>query len=110
MLDISKKVEKKQETLTNFFNNCTMSRILDLLIDNPNSPIFTQDFLQFSDVSQRSLYNNLRTLIGMDIVIEIEIGKKKFYKLNTKNPQAKHISKLRDILNIDNDNTKEEEN
>lgn len=98
LLKISKKTKRKQQILTEFFNKCTMSRILDLLLDNPDKPIFTADFLQRGDISQKSLQINLRKLILMDVVIEIEIGKKKFYKWNSNNVQAKHISKLRDIL------------
>lgn len=89
---------KKHDILTEFFGKSVMSRILDLFLDNQDIAIFTPDFLANSDISRKSFYTNLRILVDYDIVIEITIGKKKFYKWNTKNPQAKHISKLRDIL------------
>lgn len=106
MFKVSKKARKKDYTLTVFFNNSSMSKILDLFLDNPDLAIFTPDFMEKADVSRKSLYNHIRMLMSFDIIIEIEIGKKKFYKWNTDNQQAKHISKLRDILNNDNVSSK----
>ena len=98
IFDMSINTVKKHNTLTIFFNNSIMSKILDLFLDNQDIAIFTRDFIEKGVISQKSFYNHLRILLSFDIVIEIEIGKKKFYKWNEKNPQANQISKLRDML------------
>lgn len=102
MFGKSKNIKNNNKILSNFFGNSVMGRILDLLLDNPNLAIFTPDFTEKSDISRKSLYSNMVILTSLGIVIEIDIGKKKFYKWNKDNPQAKHISKLRNILDIDN--------
>lgn len=101
MFKDSKNVKKKEETITMFFGNCVMGKILDLLLDNPKTAISLNDLVDKSDISRKSLYSNMLILTSTKIVIEMDVGKKKFYLLNEKNPITKHISKLRDMLNID---------
>lgn len=101
MFKDSKNAKKNNETITMFFGNCVMGKILDLLLDNPKTAISLSDLVDKIDISRKSLYSNMLILTSSRIVTEIEVKKQKFYLLNTKNPITKHISKLRDMLNID---------
>jgi hypothetical protein len=99
MFKISEKAVKKSTVLADFFGKSVMGRMIDLLADNQDKAIFTPDLLEKGDISSKWFYVNIPTLIKREIVIEIKIGNRNFYKWNSTNPQAKHISKLRDILN-----------
>lgn len=102
LLDASKSIESENNVFTFLFNNSVMAKILDLLFDNPKIPIYTSDFAEKTDISRKSLYSNLLILTTFGIVEEITVGKRKFYVLNPKNPITKHISKLIDIIHIEN--------
>jgi hypothetical protein len=99
MFKISKKAVKKSSVLSDFFGRCVMGRMIDLLADNEDKAIFTPDLLENADISMKWFYVNMPILVKREIVIEIKIGNRNFYRWNSNNPQAKHISKLRDILN-----------
>ena len=54
----SKKVKNTNKTLTKFFNNTSMARILDIFLDNPDTAISLKDFLRLG-ISRKSIFNNI---------------------------------------------------
>lgn len=93
----SKKVKNKNKTLTKFFNNTSMARILDIFLDNPDTFIGLSDFVRLG-ISRKSLENNIPNLLERNMILESYISPFKFYIWNVENNQAKHLAKLRDIL------------
>lgn len=102
MVEASSKIKSENNVFTFFFNNAVMAKILDLLLNNPKTPIHTDHFIEKTDISRKSLYSNLLILTHFGIVEEIWSKNNKFFLLNTKNPITKHISKLIDIVSIEN--------
>jgi hypothetical protein len=88
--------------LSMFFNNSSMSRILDVLLDNPNLKINIEEVLYKAGLSRKSIQVNVPLLLENDIIIENKVMYYKFYQLNQNNPLVKQITQFRDILSVNN--------
>lgn len=97
LFEKSKKAKNTNHTLANFFNNTSMARILDIYLDNKDIWISLSDLVRLG-ISRKSIENNIPLLMEKGILKEDFISPFKFYIWNNKNPQAKHLEKLRDIL------------
>jgi hypothetical protein len=93
----SKKVKNTNKTLSKFFNNTSMARILDIFLDNPNTAIGLSDFVRLG-ISRKSLENNIPNLLELGVIEETYISPFKFYTWVSDNSQAKHLEDLRDIV------------
>jgi len=93
----SKKVKNTNKTLTKFFNNTSMARILDIFLDNPDTAISLKDFLRLG-ISRKSIFNYIPILLEKGLIEESYIPPFKFYTWVRDNNQAKHLEDLRDIL------------
>lgn len=102
----SENSENPEHVFVYFFDNASMARVLDMFAKNPDVSIFTQDFLQKADISEKALLKNMKILVNMGIVTENWIGRHKFYKWEKTNPSAKHIMKLYDIISHNAKNKK----
>lgn len=98
MLAESKDISNLNHILADFWNNTSMSRVLDILIENKDIWINIGDMLVVGDLSRKSVR------VNTDILLEKGIIEKKiekyytFFKWNKDNEQAKHLEKLRNIL------------
>jgi hypothetical protein len=88
--------------LSMFFNNSSMSRILDVLLDNTNLKINIEEVLYKAGLSRKSIQVNVPLLLENDIIIENKVMYYKFYQLNQNNPLVKQITQFRDILSVNN--------
>jgi hypothetical protein len=88
--------------LSMFFNNSSMSRILDVLLDNPNLKINIEEVLYKAGLSRKSIQVNVPLLLENNIIIEEHLKYYKFYQLNQNNPLVKQITQFRDILSVNN--------
>lgn len=82
-----------------FFDKASMARVLDMFLANPDSYIFTKDFLKKADISEKAFLKNIKILEAFGLVTDKWIGRCKFYKWEKTNPSAKPIMKLYDIIN-----------
>lgn len=99
ILSQSKKITNRNRKVSKFFNNCSMGRVLDVFISNPNIPIYTDDIRRVADnLSRQALYDNIPKLVEKGLVTEEFIGQHKFFTYHGENKLAKHLEKLRDML------------
>ena|SRR5688572_30457380 len=102
MLGDSENITNPNKILSEFLNNTSMARILDIFLDNPTTAICTLDLLRVGDLSRKSLETNIPVLIEKGMLSKETVGKYRFFTWNPMTIQAKHLAKLRDILNIEN--------
>ncbi len=88
--------------LSLFFNNSSMSRMLDVLLNNPELKMTIEDILYKAGLSRKAIQVNMGLLTENNIIIETKIKYYKFYELNRKNSLVKEITKFRDILLVNN--------
>jgi len=98
----SKQITNENKKLSLFFNNSSMSKILDVLLNNPDSNINIVDALYKAGLSRKAIQVNVGLLLENNIITEQHIRYYKFYKLNKKNPLVKQITQFRDILLVNN--------
>jgi hypothetical protein len=98
LLADSSNLLNKNHALTDFFNNSSMAKILDVFLDNPDLKITIEDVLDVTKLSRKSVWLNFPKLVNSTILLEEQHKHHKFYVLNGKNPQVKQISQFRDIL------------
>jgi hypothetical protein len=98
----SKKITNENKKLSLFFNNSSMGKILDVLLNNPNSTINIMDALYKAGLSRKAIQVNVGLLLENNIITEEHIRYYKFYKLNKKNSLVKQITQFRDILLVNN--------
>ena len=79
-----------------------MSKILDVLLNNPDSNINIVDALYKAGLSRKAIQVNVGLLLENNIITEQHIRYYKFYKLNKKNPLVKQITQFRNILSVNN--------
>ena len=98
----SQNIVNSNNKLTLFFNNSSMSKLLDIFLDNPHIMIYTIDLLNKTGLSRKAIQVNIPLLMENDIISEEKYAKYKFYKLNTNNSLVKQISQFRSILLVNN--------
>jgi hypothetical protein len=98
LLADSSNLLNKNHALTDFFNNSSMAKIIDVFLDNPGLKITIEDVLDVTKLSRKSVWLNFPKLVNSTILLEEQYKRHKFYLLNGKNPQVKQISQFRDIL------------
>jgi hypothetical protein len=96
----SQDITNDNKQLSLFFNNSSMSKILDVFLNNPGVKITTYDLLTTSGLSNKAIFVNIPKLLKSGMVLEEYIEHRKLYLLNTKNQQAKQISQFRDTLSV----------
>lgn len=96
----SQDITNDNKQLSLFFNNSSMSKILDVFLNNPGVKITTYDLLNTSGLSNKAIFVNIPKLLKSGMVLEEYIEHRKLYVLNTKNQQAKQISQFRDTLSV----------
>lgn len=102
LLTDSDKIINENKKLSLFFNNTSMAKILDVLLDNPDIKINIMNVLYKAGLSRKAIQVNMGLLLENNIVTEEKIGLYKFYTLNKDNPLVKQISQFRDILLVNN--------
>jgi hypothetical protein len=98
----SQNITSYNNKLTLFFNNSSMSKLLDIFLDNPHTEIYTIDLLNKTGLSRKAIQVNIPLLMENDIISEEKYSKFKFYKLNSNNSLVKQISQFRNILLVNN--------
>ena len=88
--------------MSKFFNNSSMSRLLDVFLDNPSLKMNIMDVLAVSGLSRKAIQVNIPLLLENNMIIEEQCKTYKFYILNTKNSLVKQISQFRNILLVNN--------
>jgi hypothetical protein len=88
--------------MSKFFNNSSMSRLLDVFLDNPNLKMNIMNVLDVAGLSRKAIQVNIPLLLENDMIIEEQYKIYKFYKLNTNNSLVKQISQFRNILLVNN--------
>lgn len=97
LFDSDKAIHKNHQ-MSEFFNNTSMARLLDIFLNNPNLKINIEDALNKTSLSQKSKWVNFPKLVKLGIITEERYKHHKFYQLNSDNEQVKQISQFRDIL------------
>lgn len=98
----SDKITNENKKLSLFFNNSSMAKMLDVLLDNPSTKINIMNVLYKAGLSRKAIQVNVGLLLENNIVIEEKIGLYKFYTLNKKNSLVKQITQFRNILLVNN--------
>jgi DNA-binding transcriptional ArsR family regulator len=88
--------------LSLFFNNSSMARMLDVLLNNPDLKMTIEDILYKAGLSRKAIQVNMPLLTENNLLIEEIYRPYKFYRLNKKNSLVKQITKFRDILLVNN--------
>jgi hypothetical protein len=96
------KAVNDDKRLSMFFNNSSMSRMLDVLLNNPDLKMTIEDILYKAGLSRKAVQVNVPLLFENNIIIEEHLKYYKFYQLNQDNPLVKQISQFRDILLVNN--------
>jgi hypothetical protein len=99
----------KNHQMSEFFNNTSMARLLDIFLSNPNLKINIDDALNKTSLSQKSKWVNFPKLVKLGIITEERYKHHKFYQLNSDNEQVKQISQFRDILTHNNASTDQQQ-
>jgi len=98
----SQNIVNSNNKLTLFFNNSSMSKLLDIFLDNPDIKIYTVDLLYKTGLSRKAIQVNIPLLMENNIISEEKYAKFKFYQLNTNNSLVKQISQFRNIVLVNN--------
>ena len=96
------KAVNDNKKLSLFFNNTSMARILDVLLDNPDLRISIEDVLYKAGLSRKAIQVNVPLLLENNIIIETKALYYRFYQINKKNPLVKQITQFRNILSVNN--------
>ncbi len=96
------KAVNNNKKLSLFFNNTSMARILDVLLDNPDLRISIEDVLYKAGLSRKAIQVNVPLLLENNIIIETKALYYRFYQINKKNPLVKQITQFRNILSVNN--------
>jgi len=95
----SKNIRNDNRKMAKFFNNSSMGRVLDVFMNNPDKPIYTDHIRLAADgLSRQSLYDNIPKLMEKGVITEEFKGQLKFFTYHSDNKLAKHLEKLRDML------------
>lgn len=98
----SDKITNSDKRLSLFFNNSSMSRLLDVFLDNPDTFMNIEDVLKVAGLSRKAIQVNMPLLYENNILNEEIHRPYKFYKLNDKSYLVKQITQFRDILLVNN--------
>jgi hypothetical protein len=98
MLKESSKITNKNHTLSEFWNNTSMARVLDIFLENKDIWINVGDMINIGDLSRNSIRINTDILLERGIIQKEIVKYYAFFKWNKNNPQAKHLDKLSLLL------------
>ncbi len=102
LLTESDKIVNNDKRLSLFFNNSSMSRLLDVFLDNPDIYMNIENVLKVAGLSRKAIQVNMPLLYENNILNEEIHRPYKFYKLNEKSSLVKQITEFRDILLVNN--------
>ncbi len=102
LLTESDKITNNDKRLSLFFNNSSMSRLLDVFLDNPDIYMNIENVLKVAGLSRKAIQVNMPLLYENNIVCEEMHRPYKFYRLNDKNTLVKQITEFRNILLVNN--------
>jgi len=102
LLTESDKITNSDKRLSLFFNNSSMSRLLDVFLDNPDTYMNIDNVLKVAGLSRKAIQVNMPLLYENNILNEEIHRPYKFYKLNDKSSLVKQITQFRDILLVNN--------
>jgi len=102
LLTESDKITNSDKRLSLFFNNSSMSRLLDVFLDNPDLYVNIENVLKVAGLSRKAIQVNMPLLYENNILNEEIHRPYKFYKLNDKSSLVKQITEFRNILLVNN--------
>jgi len=102
LLTESDKITNSDKRLSLFFNNSSMSRLLDVFLNNPDIYMHIDNVLKAAGLSRKAIQVNMPLLYENNILNEEIHRPHKFYKLNDKSHLVKQITQFRDILLVNN--------